>query len=58
MKRHLPKGRWTRELLEAMNWRELSAIARYPYGGSKARAKRRIHKLERARATEELRKAE
>lgn len=55
MKRHLPQGRWTRERLAAMSWRELSAIARYPYRRSKARAKQRVHKLERAAARRECR---
>lgn len=55
MRRHLPKGRWTKELLDRLSWRELSEIARYPYRGSKARAKRRIHKLERVAADDEIR---
>lgn len=53
MKRHLPRGRWTRERLADLPWRELAAIARYPYRRSKAAAKRRIHKLERAKARRE-----
>jgi hypothetical protein len=54
MKRHLPKGRWTQELLSAMPWRELAAIARYPYRRSKRHAKRRIHKIERVQARKEI----
>lgn len=55
MKRHLPKGRWTRDLLDSLPWRELSEIARYPWGGSKKRAKRRIHKIERAEGKRQTR---
>lgn len=55
MKRHLPKGRWSRDTLANLPWRELSAISRYPYRRSKAGAKRRIHKLERAAADREIR---
>lgn len=54
MKRHLPKGRWTRELLDGMPWRQLAEIARYPYRRSKAGAKKRIHKIERAQARKEI----
>lgn len=54
MKRHLPKGRWSRETLSGLPWRELTAISRYPYRHSKARAKARIHKLERAAAKREI----
>lgn len=54
MKRHLPRGRWTRERLSGLPWRELSAISRYPYRRSKAAAKHRIHKLERAQARREI----
>lgn len=54
MRQHLPRGRWTRELLESLSWRELVEIARYPYRGSKKRAKQRIHKLERVEAKEEI----
>lgn len=53
MKNHLPKGRWTRELLAALPWRELSEISRYRYRRSKKLAKRRIHKLERAQGRQE-----
>lgn len=55
MKRHLPKGRWSRDALAGLPWRELAEIARYPWRGSKKRAKRRIHKLDRAQAARELR---
>jgi hypothetical protein len=55
MKKHLPKGKWTSERLASLPWRELAAIARYPWRGSKAGAKRRIHKLERAKAAKDLR---
>lgn len=55
MKRHLPRGRWSAERLAALSWRELSAIARYPYRRSKAAAKRRIHKLDRAQERRDLR---
>jgi hypothetical protein len=54
VKRHLPRGSWTRELLESLPWRRLSEISRYPYQGSKKRAKRRIHKLERQSAKKDL----
>ncbi len=47
MKRHLPRGRWSRAILEAMPWRERSEISRYKYCGTKKWAKRRIHKIER-----------
>lgn len=50
MKRHLPRGRWTAELLSGLPWKILSEIARYPHRGSKKGAKKRIHKLERAKA--------
>jgi hypothetical protein len=50
MKRHLPRGRWTQELLSKMSWRELSQISRYRYRRSKKSAKRRIHKIERQEA--------
>jgi hypothetical protein len=53
MKRHLPRGRWTRELLDAMPWRELAEISRYRYRGTKKWAKRRIHKMERQQAKQE-----
>lgn len=56
MKRHLPKGRWTREVLADLPWRQLSEISRYPYRHSKARAKARIHKLDRAGAKQEIAK--
>lgn len=54
MKRHLPRGRWTRDALAGLPWRQLAAISRYPYRNSKKRAKKRIHKLERAAARKEL----
>lgn len=54
MKRHLPRGRWTRETLDGLPWKQLSAISRYRYRRSKALAKRRIHKLERADAKKEI----
>lgn len=54
VKGHLPKGRWTRERLESLPWRQLAAIARYPYRRSKAAAKRRIHKLERRKAARDI----
>jgi hypothetical protein len=50
MKRHLPRGRWTRELLNSLPWRELAEISRYRYRGTKKWAKRRIHKMERQAA--------
>lgn len=53
MKRHLPKGRWTRAMLDAMSWRERSEISRYPYRGTKKWAKRRIHKIERQQSKKE-----
>jgi hypothetical protein len=37
-------------MLEKMSWTELSEISRYPYRGSKKRAQRRIHKMERQQA--------
>ena len=55
MKRHLPPGRWTRELVEALPWRQQAEISRYPFRGSKKRAKRRIHKLDRQAAKEDTR---
>jgi len=57
MKRHLPRGRWTRETLAGLPWRELSAISRYPYRRSKVGAKARIHKLDRAAAKREIKEA-
>lgn len=53
MKRHLPRGRWTRELLEKLPWRELAEISRYRYRGTKKWAKRRIHKMERQQAKQD-----
>ncbi len=54
MYKHLPKGKWTKELLANMSWKELSSISRYVYKKSKKRAKKRIHKLERAKFKKEL----
>lgn len=50
MKKHLPKGRWTRAMLDKMPWRERSEISRYKYRGTKKFAQRRIHKMERQEA--------
>lgn len=55
MKRHLPRGRWTRDTLADLSWRQLAEISRYPYRRSKAAAKARIHKLERAEARRQIR---
>lgn len=54
MKRHLPRGRWTSDTLARLTWRQLAAIGRYPYRRSKAGAKARIHKLERAAAKRDI----
>ena len=41
-------------MLTDMPWRQLSEIARYPYRGTKKRAQRRIHKIERQQAKQNL----
>jgi hypothetical protein len=56
VRRHLPRGRWTQEVLEVLPWRELTEISRYRYQGTKKWAKRRIHKIERQQDKEENRR--